>query len=373
MSSSRHLIISLVLTTLFIYACGEQPPVKIGFLGSTTGRAAGVCLSARNGVQLAVESVNAQGGINDRQVELVTFDDQHDEARVREGVNFLADSGVVAIIGPVTSQMSVAAVPEANARKMVLISPTTSTAALSGLDDHFFRIYPTCSKNARVLADQAVTINGNKRLAILADLANETFTTPWQHCFKSRLGEIGGEVIKTVSFNSRDKDISLLEYAREIIANKPDGILVLTNSVDAALFSQQISKLTDGIDLYGSDWAFSGDLVRYGGKSIEGFTFTTNVDMESDAASFKKFKANFTQRFDDEPKFPSVLAYEATQLLINALRQNPDPNSLPVTLKNMGVVNGLQDRFQLDKHGDVERPSYINQVQKGRFVRLNKE
>ena len=367
----RSPFIYVALFTMFISACSEQLPIKIGFLGSTTGRAAGVCLSVRNGVQFAVEDINAQGGINGRQVELVVFDDQHDEAKVREGVHFLADSGVAAIIGPVTSQMSVAAVPVANERKTVLISPTTSTVILSGLDDHFFRVYPTCEKNARVLADHVVATDGNKRLAILADLANETFTTPWQHCFKGRLDEIGGEVIKTISFDSQDKSVSFLNLAREIVATRPDGILVLTNSIDAAMFSQQISKLTDGIDLYGSDWAFSGDLVRYGGKSIEGFTFTTNVDMESHAAAFNQFKVDFTKRFDAEPKFPTVLAYEATQLLFSALRQNPDPAKLPETLKKLGIINGLQDRFQLDEHGDVDRPSYINQVREGRFVRLN--
>ena len=373
MGLPRHLLICLTLSTLFLCSCNEHPPLKVGFLGSMTGRASGVCLSSRDGVQFAVEAINAQGGINGRLVELAVFDDQHDEAKVREGVNYLADSGVVAIIGPITSQMSVAAVPVANTRKVVLISPTTSTVALSGLDDHFFRVYPTCEKNARALADYAVTNRGNKRLAVLADLANASFTTPWQHCFKSRLNEISGEVIKTISFNSQNKSVSFLELAQEIVAIQPDGILVLTNSIDAALFSQQISKLSNSIDLYGSDWAFSGDLVRYGGKSIEGFTFTTNVDMESDAPSFKKFKVDFTQRFDQAPKFPAVLAYEATQLLFNALRQNPDTESLPETLKKLGAIDGLQDRFQLDEHGDIERPSYINQVREGRFVKLNKK
>lgn len=76
---------------------------------------------------------------------------------------------MVAIIGPVTSQMSVAALPTANERKLVLLSPTTSTGDLSGLDDHFFRIYPTCEQNARALAEHAVQISKNRRIAILAD------------------------------------------------------------------------------------------------------------------------------------------------------------------------------------------------------------
>ena len=204
------------------------------------------------------------------------------------------------------------------------------------------------------------------------DLANASFTTSWQNCFTSRVTEIGSEIITSISFNSQNKDFSFLDLAQKIIEKQPDGILILTGSMDAALFSQQISKLTDeNIDLYGSDWAFSGDLVRYGGKSVEGFTFTTNIDMESDAPAFIKFKEEFIDRFDKDPNFPTVLAYEATQVLFRALRQNPDPADLTDTLKKIGVMNGLQSTFQWDAYGDIKRPSYINQVQNGRFVKLD--
>ena len=93
--------------------------------------------------------------------------------------------------------------------------------------------------------------------------------------------------------------------------------------------------------------------------------------MESNAPAFKKFKEDCSQRFDKEPKFPTVLAYEATQVLFRALRQNPDPANLTDTLKKIGVINGLQSSFQWDAYGDIKRPNYINQVQNGRFVKLD--
>lgn len=339
-------------------------------MGSMSGRSSELCLSARDGVQLALETVNTQGGINGRQTELVVFDNLNNSAKAREGVNVLTEAGVAAIIGPSTSQMSKAATPAANSRRTVLISPTSSTVELSGLDDYFFRVYPTSYGNARRMAEHAITASENQRIAILSNLENASFTGPWQTAFTQRIVELGGEIVTTISFNSEDKKTSFLELAQKIIEAEPDGILILTNSIDAGLFSQQVNKLASGIDLYGSDWTFSGELVQYGGKSVEGFTFTTNLNMDDETAAFTTFKNNFKARFDKEPNFPSVFAYEATQLLLDALRKDPNPANLQETLKNIGNVKGLQGDYKMDSFGDVERQSYLNEVRNGKFARV---
>jgi branched-chain amino acid transport system substrate-binding protein len=358
------------LVALLLCSCTEQETIKIGFIGSLSGNASELCLIARDGTQLAVEELNAQGGLGGRQVELVVFDISNNREKAIEGVKALADSGVKAIIGPPTSEMAKAVTPEANKHKIVLISPTASTIELSGLDDYFFRVYPTSASNARSLAEYAATVAKNQRLAILSNLANQAFVEPWQATFSEHFKELGGEIVTTVSFNSEDRKHSLLEFAKEIIASEPDGILILTNSIDAGLFSQQVNKLRDDIDLYGSDWAFSGELVQYGGKSVEGFTFTTNIDMNNEAAAFKAFKSNFADRFDTEVNFPAVFSYEATQLIFEALRNNPNREELPETLKKLPKVKGLQANYKLDSFGDIERPPYLNQVKNGEFVSL---
>lgn len=370
MKPVQSLTALISLISLLLCSCNEPEPLKIGFLGSLSGRASELCISARDGVQLAIDEINAQGGLNGRQAELVVFDHQNSATKAREGVNALTDAGVVGIIGPSTSEMSQAATPAANTFKTVLISPTTSTEELSGLDDYFFRVYPTSEANALWLADYAVVTAKNQRIAILSNLSNKAFTEPWQAAFSRRVKELGGEIAITISFNSEDQKASLLELAKEIVAVEPDGILLLTNSIDAGLFSQQIRKLTDGINLYGSDWTFSGELVQYGGKSVEGFTFTTNIDMNDESVEFRAFKINFAKRFDRAPNFPSVFAYEATQLLFDALITNPSREDLPETLKNLARVQGLQDDYKLDDFGDIERAPYLNQVRGGEFVRV---
>jgi branched-chain amino acid transport system substrate-binding protein len=370
MNVLRKLTIFSALFILPLCSCTEQEPVKVGFIGSLSGKASELCLIARDGVQLAVEEINAQGGLNGQQVELVVFDIKNKADNAFEGIDVLTDSGVKAIIGPATSEMAKAATPAANKRKTVLISPTASTVELSGLDDYFFRVYPTSAANASSLADYAATVAKNQRVAILSNLANQAFVEPWQSAFTKRFKELGGEITTTLSFNPENGKISLFEFAKEIIATEPDGVLILTNSIDAGLFSQQVKKLTDDIDLYGSDWTFSGELVQYGGKNVEGFTFTTNIDMDNETAEFKSFKSNFVDRFDKEPNFPAVFSYEATQLLFDALRKNSNRQQLPDTLKKLARVKGLQAEYKLDAYGDIERPPYLNKVKDGEFVRV---
>jgi branched-chain amino acid transport system substrate-binding protein len=106
---------------------------------------------------------------------------------------------------------------------------------------------------------------------------------------------------------------------------------------------------------------------------VEGLTFTTKVDMDDETEAFITFHNDFLKRFDKVPNFPSVLAYEATQALFRALSQSSNPVDLTDTLKKIGIMNGLQNSFQWDAYGDIKSPSYINQVQNDRFVRLDSE
>lgn len=76
---------------------------------------------------------------------------------------------------------------------------------------------------------------------------------PRQDSFTQCFEELGGEITTTISFNSKDRETSLFEIVQDIVKTEPDGILILTNSVDAGLFSQQIINRKDNIDLYGSN------------------------------------------------------------------------------------------------------------------------
>ena len=368
----RLFLAFLLFTAVFLSACSEQEPIKIGFIGSLSGRAAAVSQASRDGALFAVEEVNRSGGINGRQLELIAFDDQHQNDKVREGVNTLADSGAVAIIGPITSQMSVVAAPVADQREIVLVSPTTSTVELSDKKDYFFRTISSCDINARNLATYALQDLQVKRLAILQDLSNMAFTNPWREHFKKQATKLGGEVVAEMTYFSLRGDVTFSELANRIIQSNPDAILVLTNSIDAALFSQQVAKLDENIKLMGSDWSYSGDLFRYGGKSVEGFYFTTNLNMKDNSPAYTDFKAAYSKRFGVTPKFPSVLGYEATRVVVEGLRKAPDFKKLKAAVEELESIEGVQGTITINSFGDTLRPTHINKVQDGDFAFIKK-
>lgn len=158
----------MITTIILIFCCSiqsgckEPEPIRIGFLGDLTARAAGLSTSGRDGFSLAIEEVNARGGIKNRRVEGLIRDTRMDNETALEAVRELAKSDVSAIIEPMTSQTAVAIVPEINRIGIPTISPTVSTNELAGLDDYFFRVYYTNAQAAQLLASE-LTARGNSR------------------------------------------------------------------------------------------------------------------------------------------------------------------------------------------------------------------
>ncbi|MBW1797231.1 MAG: ABC transporter substrate-binding protein, partial [Deltaproteobacteria bacterium] len=106
------LLVSISMAVM--WGCENKKPVKVGFVGGLTGRLSYLGTAGRNGVILAVEEINEAGGINGRPVELITRDDGHDPKVAVKVDRELIGEGVVAIIGHMTSSMSMAALPLIN-------------------------------------------------------------------------------------------------------------------------------------------------------------------------------------------------------------------------------------------------------------------
>ena len=169
----------LILAILVSTAIGcekKENPIKVGFVGGLTGRLSDLGTTGRNGVILAVEEINSRGGINGRPVELITKDDQQNPEVALRVDRELVDEGVVAIIGHMTSSMSMVAMPFVNKRKVLMISPTTSTNKATGIDDYFIRMMPPNKSETDHLARHAFKVMGLKKMAAIYDLSNRAYT-----------------------------------------------------------------------------------------------------------------------------------------------------------------------------------------------------
>ena len=367
--SFRLTVCSGLLIAVALLGCESiEEPIRIGFVAGTSGRVADLGLSGRDAVQLIVEQINSSGGITGRKIELHIKDDKQQPEVARQAVNELINEGVVAIIGPMTSDMAVAVTPLLNEARMLNVSPTVTTQQLSGLDDYFFRVSSTTREYATRSARYQIKSDNMRRIAAAYDLNNRSFTENWLENFTKSFTADGGQIITATGFKTDDNK-TLLETARELLAPKPDGVLIIANSMDSALLCQQIRKIAPDMRITLADWGATERLLELGGKAVEGVTVVQTFDRESPAPRYQAFREAYIKRYDREPGFPGVYAYDATEVILTALRAQKRGKTLKETILALRKFEGLQGEFSFDDYGDVMRSNAsISVVRDRKFV-----
>ena len=361
-------IITIVASLLG--GCAHREPIQVGFSGGLSGRHADLCIHGRNGAQLAVEDINATGGVSGRPIELLVRDDLDTPEGARAADRELIDAGVVAIIGHMTSAQSVAALPVTEEAGVVLLSPTTSTPDLSGLDDHFFRVNPVNSLEARTLARHVYQQRGLSRMAVIYDADNAAYTKTLWAAFAKAYRALGGQVTGEESFSSAEEP-DFAPLVAKLYASDPEGLLVIASALDTALIAQQTRLDGWQTPLFASSWAQTEALPQNGGRAVEGIEIALNYDSNSQSPAFLDFQARYQARFGRAPTFAAAQAYEAVLVLAAALEKTGgQAEGLPQALLETQDFNGLIGTISLDEYGDVVRTQFLITVQNGRFVTL---
>ena len=350
---------------LLLAAC-QKEPIRLGGAFNLSGRHYDLGVSGRNGATLAVEELNAAGGIGGRRLELIVRDDEQEPEAARRAVQALLDQGVVAIVGHMTSAMTEATLAQANQAHVLMVSPTTSAAKYQGLDDWLILLNLSTRASTAAIAERMARVEKVRRLAVVQDLSNKVFTQAWVDGVKEELGRRGGQVV-VVTFTSGEPR-PLGEVAAQALAEKADALLLLANSLDSASLAQQVRKRDERLPLFGSDWGFTQDVVAHGGSAVEGAIFTEKVNVEDQGPRYARFREAYVARFSRQPDFAAALSYESVQLLAEGLRRDTTREGLRRALLSLGTFEGLQGTLKLDRFGDVERQQFVMTIRQGRIV-----
>lgn len=350
--------------------CVSDATIKIGFIGGTSGRVADLGISGRDAVQMLAEQYNKNGGIDGRRIELIFKDDQQNPLIAKKSVQELIDNEVVAIIGPMTSEMAMAIIPVLDKSKIPAVSPTASSQDLSGRDDYFFRVSSTTLNHATKSAAYHIKTRDMHRIGSVYDKTNRSFSENWLKIFRDFFTSHGGEIAVTIGFDSQQKR-SFTEIVNELLTYKPDGILIVANSMDSALICQQVRKVDSGIPITLADWGATERLLELGGKAVEGVTAVQTFNRNSPEQKYQEFRKAFLDRFKREPGFPGVYAYDALQMVLTALKKQKKNESLKETILSVRQFDGLQSKFSFDDFGDVARSNVsISVVRNQKFIVL---
>ncbi|MBF0202411.1 MAG: ABC transporter substrate-binding protein, partial [Desulfamplus sp.] len=308
-----------VCSILMISGCEKKlPPIKIGFAACLTGQLADLGIAGRNAVILAVEDINEKGGIDGRVVELIIRDDKNVPETALKVDRDLIDQGVEAIIGHMTSSMSMAVLPLINAKKVVMISPTTTTNKLTGQDDFFFRITSPDRIQSGIMADYAFSTLSLRNISAVYDVSNRDFTLAWLDAFKGIFQDMGGRVVMEKNFHALE-EFSYMDMANQLLGVEPDGILIISGALHTAMLCQQIRKMNMDIPIISSGWAGTPELIHHGGVSVEGIALPQVFNHGSDSMDYLNFREKYLARYHMEPNFASVCSYEAASFLFASM------------------------------------------------------
>lgn len=348
--------------------CGERQPVRIGFLGGMSGRVADLGIGGRNGAQLAVEDLNAAGGVLGRTVELLSRDDEHNDLVARRRLAELFDSGVGLVVGPMTSSVAMAVAPLAGQRGVALISPTSTTHELSGLADAFFRVVSDAPAGARQQADMLL-VRGARRLVTVTDLKNRAFAQSWTAAAAQRFSAGGGALTRAIEFEAAP-GLQFTELARRVADAKGDAVVIAASAADSSVLVQQLRRIDPNPLVSLSPWGGTEQLLELGGRALDGVLVMQYFDRNSTTPAYLGFVERYHKRFGEPPGYPSVNAYDALMLGVAAMRDagSAEPAALLAALRRLREHTGLQRPIALDAFGDSGAPIFVNEIREGRYV-----
>lgn len=376
---TRNLWIYIIVIFLLVGILGfffmekkKNEPIIIGFSAQLTGSQAELGVQERNGVQLAVEKINASGGIAGRKISLIIYDDLGVPKEAESGDDKLIKNGAIAIVGHATTAQTMAGLKVTNPANVIMISPTVSTPELSGLDDYFFRVQASFKSSAQTFAKYIYEHNGITRMAIIYDKDNLAYSKTYSTTFADEFQSLGGNITDEVSFSSVDQpDFSpLLSKLRD---SKAEGLLIVASDMDTALIAQRARLINWQIPMFAAAWAQTETLISNGGQEVEGMEIEQAYDLANQSSTFIDFKSRYKARFGNDPSFGAAYSYEATLVLTEALKKtNGNKEGLKQALLETHKFNGLMNTFSLDKFGDVERPGYLSTIRNGKFILIDK-
>lgn len=368
---SAWLARAAILAAALAAGCGLfSDPVRIGFSGPLTGPWSDLGVQGRNGATLAVEELNAAGGITGREVELLV----EDEGRIREtvlaAIQALDSRGAAAVVGLMTSSAALAGAPEAAARGLAVVSPTATTAELAGQPDTFFRVIPDLRVFARALAGHMVLRDGARVALLVLDQGNPAFSGPYAAAFTARFTELGGRVAGATGFpvgappDRRD----LARRAAELGA---DALVAVLPARDLANLVLGLRSRGQGPRIYSSVWGFTPEFLEMAGQAAEGVASCTTYPFDDFSLEVSSFNDRYRKRFGDTPSFGAALAYEAVQAAAAALaRTGGRRQGLVAALNSLGPRPGVLGPLAFDANGDVQRRTYMSEVRDGRIRTL---
>ncbi len=351
----KKILTSLLGASMLFVACGEPKTekasgdaetIKIGALGPLTGPLAIYGVSATNGLKLAIDEINANGGILGKQVELNLLDEKGDSTEAVNAYNKLVDWGMVALVGDITSKPSVAVAEVAAQDGIPMITPTGTQLNITEAGSNIFRVCFTDPYQGEVLAKFAKESLKAKTAAVVVNNSSD-YSDGVANAFIAEAEKQGIEIVAKEGYSDGDKDFKA--QLTKIAQKNPDILFVPDYYEQDGLIAIQAKEVGLNSTILGPDgWdgvAKTVDKSSY--SAIENVYFANHYSVKDSNEKIQNFITNYKAKYNDEPSAFSALSYDAAYILKAAIEKNGsvDKESLAKAIKEIefaGITGSLK-------------------------------
>nr|WP_319776120.1 ABC transporter substrate-binding protein [uncultured Sphaerochaeta sp.] len=372
----KKILALLIVITLFVptvFAAGQAEEVdssviKLGVLAPLTGTNAEYGKGFEVGMQMAVDKINAEGGVNGYSLELVVRDSKGDQKESSDlARQFADDSSIYAILGDFTSGCCMANAPIVDAAGLVQLSPTASNPDYAGMSDYAFSIMGRQDGEAPFFAKYIIQkylgLNKVGVIYINSDWGASSYSN-----FKAEADRIGLDIVSSVNYVQDEKDFSSL--ITRLRAADPEVVLILDQGAVPQIINQ-IRGAGWGVQLATLGPGTSEQLIDLAGKNAEGLVLSTPFFFDEDDADLMAWRNEFVERAGFEPTIHPVCAYDTVYLIEAAISAIGDGKVTRQAIRdNLAKVsiNGVSGPLQFNPTGDLTREYMICAVENGKYV-----
>ena len=365
MSKVTKGLASAVLGTVVLAASfsAQADSIKVGFNVPLTGFAAADGKSARIGAELAVEQVNAAGGINGKDLELVIYDDQ---ASPKESAplaaKLITQDGVVAGISGSYSGATRAAATIYQENATPYISAYAVHPDITRSGDYVFRTSFMGEVQGRAGAKLVGEMMGKKRVSIIT-LAND-FGKSLEAGFKEKAAEFGIEILGEYDYSIKDREFGPI--VSRVKAEAPDAIYASGYFFTAGPLVSQLRAAGVDVPVIGQE-GYDGEMfIKIAGAAAEGVIITTSLDRDSTDPLAQAFIQGFQKKSGYPADMVSASTHTAVLVLAEAMKQ-VDPSDKAALRQAIAStsINAATGNISFNKLGEVRKSVQVQVVRDG--------
>lgn len=314
------------------------------------------------GVAQAQDEVNQRGGINGKLMQVEIANDDNEPVLAKQlATEFVKDKSILAVVGHNSSEASIAAAPEYQKGKLVMISPTSDAKNLSGIGSYVFRTIPSIRFQAETLSRYTIK-NNRKNIAVCVD-SQAPSSQSLKEEFTSAILSLGGKVTQT------NCDLSASNFnppaiMSQAISQGADGLLLLP-SVDRLNQALDVAQANQRrLFLLGSSVLYTIQTLQQGQAAVNGMVLA--VAWQPQAIPGNPFAENALKLWGGEVNWRSATAYDAAEAVIAGLKQSSTREGLQRALSSSGFsANGATGAVKFLPSGDRNGAAILVKIQPG--------